>query len=40
MLDNHDMTITQSGVFVADTSLNASNTNLIGIGETGLQYDL
>jgi Ca2+-binding RTX toxin-like protein len=40
MLDNHEMSIGQLGVFAADTSINATNIDLTGIEHAGLQYDI
>lgn len=38
LLDTHALTVAGLGVLAADTSLNATNINLVGLAQTGLEY--
>ena len=38
LLDSHAFTIASLGVLAADTEFNASNINLVGLTESGLEY--
>jgi len=38
LLDNHSLNPTSLGILAADTQLNKSNINLVGLIQTGLQY--
>jgi hypothetical protein len=40
MLDNGSMTATELGIAVADHSLNATNIDLVGLAQTGVEYIL
>lgn len=38
LLDNHTFTVASLGVLAADTDLNKTNINLVGLAQTGLEY--
>ena len=38
LLDNHTFTVASLGVLAADTDLNKTNINLVGLTQTGLEY--